>query len=175
MNDSSKNIVLVLLIGCLIYHSYNKNNIDIPNNKPNVVVPNIPDKPNKPVVPKPVVPYDNSILYDDYQKAISLSKQYDRKVLLVFGADWCPYCRDIKRDAKSNKIDSFKYYIVCFIDTDKNGKLASEFRIKGLPTSVIIDSSEKELARKSGYRNSDYNEWLKNSTQDGFMSWIDSN
>lgn len=168
--NNSRSIIAAVVVAVVLFNIFHKQNIT-PNINPG---PN--PSPVAPIVPKPTpLPYNNEILYDEYDKAISLAKQHSRKIVLVFGADWCPYCRDIKKDAKNNKIDNFKNYIVCFIDTDKNEKLTANYRIKGLPTSLIIDTKEQELARKTGYKNQDYNEWLRNSLQEGFVSWMSQN
>lgn len=112
----------------------------------------------------------NNIIYDDYNKAKELAKSYNKKLVIVFGADWCPYCRDLKKDVKN--ISGFSNYIVCFIDTDKEKELVKNFRVRSLPTSVIIDTSEQELARKTGYKNKDYNEWLTTNLKESSVSWM---
>ena len=65
-------------------------------------------------------------------------------------------------------------YIVSIIDIDKNSGIVDEFKIKGLPTSVVIDSAKKELARKIGYKKEEYENWLKQNTTDFSASWIDT-
>lgn len=130
-----------------------------------------PMVPNIPAIIIPTPSLTKNIYYDEYDKCKDLAKRHDKKIVLIFGADWCPYCRDLKKDV--NNITEFNNYIVCFIDTDKNKTLVDQYRVRGLPTSVIIDHEEKELNRKSGYKKDSYNEWLKNSKQDTFMSWID--
>jgi len=130
-----------------------------------------PIVPNIPAITIPTPSLTKNIYYDEYDKCKDLAKRYNKKIVLVFGADWCPYCRDLKKDV--NNIAELNSYIVCFIDTDKNKTLVDQYRVRGLPTSVIIDYEEKELSRKSGYKKNSYNEWLKNSKQDTFMSWID--
>lgn len=130
-----------------------------------------PNVPNIPSIVMPVPILNNNIFYDEYEKCKELSRTHNKKIVLIFGADWCPYCRDLKKDVKN--ITEFNSYIVCFINTDKNKELVEKYRIRGLPTSVIIDYEEQELNRKSGYKKDSYNEWLKNSKQDAIMSWID--
>ena len=132
------------------------------------IIPNAPITiPSVPFLPE----LTNNIYYDEYEKCKSLSAQYNKKLVLVFGADWCPYCRILKKDI--DKITGFKKHIVCFIDSDKNKELVQKYRIKGLPTSVIVDSKETELSRKTGYKQADYNQWLDNSLMEEFTSWID--
>jgi thiol-disulfide isomerase/thioredoxin len=131
----------------------------------------VPDNPNNPVViPTPNKPIlKENIFYDEYDKAKKISIDYNKKLVLVFGADWCPYCKDLKKDI--NKIQEFKKYIVCFINTDNNKSLVQEYKIKSLPTSIIISNNTEE-ARKSGYKYNDYCEWLQNNNH-GEKTWSD--
>lgn len=123
-------------------------------------------KPNRPVDnPTPVVvvtpELESNFIYDDLEKSQALAKFHKRKVIIVFGAEWCPYCKKIKQDSKS--IKPFDKYIVCFLDTDNrsaNQKSINKYRPRSLPTSILVDKEGKELSRKIGYRNKDYIKWL---------------
>ena len=160
MEKINNKILLIIGLGLIVFSLYNHytNNASVIPGVPVVVVPFLPD-------------LTKNIYYDEYDKCKSLSAQYNKKLILVFGADWCPYCRILKKDI--DKITGFKKYIVCFIDSDKNKELVQKYRIKGLPTSVIVDSKETELSRKTGYKQADYNQWLDNSLMEEFTSWID--
>lgn len=148
-------ILLIIGVGLVIF-SINSKYI---TNK--ITIPNIPV-----VMPE----LTKNIYYDEYDKCKDLSVQYSKKLVLIFSADWCPYCRTLKKDI--NNIVLFKQYIVCFIDTDKNKNLVEKYEIKGLPTSVIIDSRENELSRKMGYKQIDYNKWLDSNLLKESVSWI---
>ena len=148
-----------LIIGlCLIGYAIYSKNIIIPE-IPAVMVPSVPSLPE----------LQKNIYYDEFDKSKDLAKKYNKKLVLVFGADWCPYCRDLKKDI--NNITEFSNYIVCFIDTDKNSQLVKDFRVRGLPTSIMVDSTDKELSRKTGYKHSEYQEWLRSNLMEEF-SWI---
>jgi thioredoxin-related protein len=150
-----------LIIGlCLIGYAIYSKNIIIPE-IPVVMVPSVPSLPE----------LQKNIYYDEFDKCKDLSAKYNKKLVLVFGADWCPYCKDLKKDI--NNITEFSKYIVCFIDTDKNPQLVKDFRVRGLPTSVIIDPKNRELSRKTGYKNKEYQEWLQSNFMEEF-SWINS-
>jgi len=149
-----KTIWYLILIG-LISLIYYRNN-EVTNN---------PAPPEKPIVnpvvnpdPPETIILDTNIIYDDIEKAEALAKIHTRKLIIVFGADWCPYCVDLKKDAKT--IKEFDKYIICFINTDKNKNLSRKFRVRNLPTSVVIDKSGKEQSRKTGYKNKDYVKWI---------------
>lgn len=154
---NKKNILLLIglcFIGYSIYSKYQYS----------------PFIPITPVLVPNKLTLKTNIYYDEYEKCLELSKTYNKKLVMVFGADWCPYCKSLKKDI--NNITQFINYIVCFIDTDKNETLVKKYRIRGLPTSVIIDSKETELSRKTGYKNKDYDRWLENNLDEGSMSWM---
>ena len=134
-----------------------------PEPKNPIVVPEPPrPKPTPPEPPKPKV-LESNFIYDDYDKAIKLSKEFDRKVVIIFGADWCPYCVNLKNDSKN--IRELDKYIVLFVDTDKkqeNQKIINRYRPRSLPTSIIIDTKENTVGQKIGYSKSSYSSWLKN-------------
>lgn len=124
------------------------------------------EKPNPPVVdnitPVVIPKLESNFVYDDLEKAKALASFHKRNIVIVFGAEWCPYCRKLKQDSKS--IKQFDKYIVCFLDTDnRNANQAdmNKYKPKNLPTSVIVDKEGKELSRKIGYRNKDYIKWLE--------------
>lgn len=154
MNTKTILLIGLILIGYSLYSKY--------QNDP--YTPTVPVIiPNNPVL-------KTNIYYDEYEKCLGLAKTYSKKLVIVFGADWCPYCKMLKKDI--NNIIQFNKYIVCFINTDSNEVLVKKYRIRGLPTSIIIDFKETELSRKTGYKNKDYNEWLENNLDEDSMSWM---
>lgn len=111
------------------------------------------------VVPDYVVPKTTTnIIYDDYKSSVELSKKQGKKLVLIFSADWCVYCNDLKLNLES--IKKIQNFIVCIIDIDKDKETPSKFKIKNLPTSVVLDSQDKELARFVGYRKNKYEIWI---------------
>ena len=142
--DSIILIFAVFLIGFAAYQKHGKSVIP----KPEDAVIVVPDKSN----------LTTNIFYDEYDKAKKIAIEYNLKLVLVFGANWCPYCKDLKKDV--DNIKEFKSYIVCFINIDNNKNLVQQYKIKSLPTSVIIYKGIEE-AKKTGYKNKDYCEWLQ--------------
>lgn len=148
---------LILIVGIvliIIGVQYLERNAVVPAPSPNVplVVPDIV------VPPEPKVPDTTiTVIDDNCNEALRLSKLHKKSLVLIFGASWCPYCKDLKKDIQS--IKSFEKTIVCLLDVEKNEKLVNKYGIKGLPTSIIINH-DKEKSRKSGYKKHDYETWL---------------
>ena len=154
-------VVLFVLIGAIILRS----DSNIADDKPVVVI-----NPNPKPIPEVIVPtieipkLETNYIYDNLDKALVLGGQHKRNIIIVFGAEWCPYCVVLKNDAKKDKIQQYEKYIVCFLDTDNtkaNQKYLNIYRPKSLPTSIAVDSNGKEFSRKIGYKNKDYISWLQ--------------
>jgi thiol:disulfide interchange protein len=112
--------------------------------------------------PAPQVPYETT----DYPAALSAARSSGKRVLLHFtGSDWCYYCKMLDQEVLSRP--DFRHYvstnyILVTLDyphdapisdslKEQNAELAQKYRVDGFPTLLVIDSSEKELGRMSGY------------------------
>lgn len=91
---------------------------------------------------------------EDYESAM---KEKDRKVILVFGADWCPHCVLLKEHLKEKKLDG---YLVCVVDVDKNREAKKSHSVRILPTSIILENGE-EVSRKRGFDKKNYDAWVE--------------
>jgi thioredoxin-related protein len=89
-----------------------------------------------------------------YEQAMEIE---NKKVLVIFGADWCLYCQKLKGDLDLLNLDE---YVVCMVDADERADLKGKHLFKMLPTSLIL-LNKKETSRKSGYSKQDYMGWLK--------------
>jgi thioredoxin-related protein len=154
MKNFDKLVIVFAL--CLIVFSLSYKKFDV----------HVTPKINVILVPKPVL--TTNIFYNEYDKAKTTADTYAKKLVLIFGAAWCPYCKDLKKD--SSTIREFDDYIVCFIDIDNNKELTNKFQIKELPTSIIVYKNNEEV-RKSGYKKNEYIKWLKLNQNHGENTW----
>ena len=141
---------------CLIVFSLSYKKFDV----------HVTPKINVILVPKPVL--KTNIFYNEYDKAKEIAATHAKKLVLIFGAVWCPYCKDLKKDIIN--IREFDNYIVCFIDIDDNKTITNKFQIKELPTSIILHNDTEE-ARKSGYKKTEYIKWLDINQNHGEKTW----
>ncbi len=90
----------------------------------------------------------------DLQAALTKAKKEDRKVL-VFFADKRPSttARNMStRTLKKNgKHISNRKLITVLLKVDKTGESAQRYRIRTLPTFILLDSEGKELNRRVGF------------------------
>lgn len=105
------------------------------------------------------LPYDEQAdAKADVTHALSTAQQEHKPVLLVFGANWCPDCRELDHalHGKSQALIDGKFVVVK-IDVghfDKNLELAQSYGNpikKGIPAAVLVSPDNKVLyATKAG-------------------------
>jgi thioredoxin-like negative regulator of GroEL len=101
----------------------------------------------------------NNAYVTDLDLALQLSKETKQNIVIIFSADWCGACKNLKNDLPT--IAGFDNKLICILDVDEERKLARQFKIKNLPTSIILDSDGDEQSRLIGYEKDKYQEWLK--------------
>lgn len=104
-------------------------------------------------------------LVENYADAVSLAKDTNSEVFIYFGADWCPYCKSMKKNTlEDSGVENqlFKKFIVLNIDVDENKKIKEKYKVKSLPDCVIIDRDENILKRSSGVQ-----------SKEKFLKWIE--
>ena len=116
-------------------------------------------KSGKPVDPTPgkeSVQAENisGIDWQSYSKGTQLAKTNDKQIFLYFHADWCTYCKKLKKTTFRNKAvltylkDNF---ISIIVDTEKDKKLAAQWRVKGLPTLWFLESDSSRISSIPGF------------------------
>jgi thioredoxin-like negative regulator of GroEL len=90
----------------------------------------------------------------DYEEAM---REKDRKVILVFGADWCPACVVLKKHLEGMNLDG---YLVCVLDVDESRDIKRKHGARMLPTSIIMEDG-KEVSRHVGFDKQYYDAWVE--------------
>ncbi len=67
------------------------------------------------------------------------------KKVLKFSATWCNPCKQL---AKSFELIETDVEVVS-VDVDENPEAASRYRVRGIPTLVLLDG-DQEIARNTG-------------------------
>ncbi len=155
----------------------------------NTLANELPDLKNL-VVHKIPITYDNVIFLDDENKEINIQNLESRLSVLNFWATWCEPCKEempsLNRLQVNKKIKNLKIYPINIskesltkvnsffaelgIDNlepyfDNPSTLAKTFSLRGIPTSILLNSEGEEFARIIGsinFDNENFINWLKN-------------
>ena len=149
----------------------------------------LPDLKNLVVHKIPKI-YDNVIFLDDADKEIDIQNLNTQLIILNFWATWCEPCKEempsLNRLQANQKLKNLKIYPInigkenlkkvksFFTELDINNlepyfdnpsTLAKTFSLRGLPTTILLNSKGEEFARIIGSINFDdenFINWLKN-------------
>ena len=149
----------------------------------------LPDLKNLVVHKIPKI-YDNVIFLDDADEEINIQNLDSKLIILNFWATWCEPCKEempsLNRLQANQKLKNLKIYPInigkenlkkvksFFTELDINNlepyfdnpsTLAKTFSLRGLPTTILLNSKGAEFARIIGSINFDdenFINWLKN-------------
>jgi len=110
--------------------------------------------------PKP----QGQITAASFEEAKELSTKHNRKIVVMFTAPWCGWCGKMKRETlQSQEVkNQMLNYVFVAINTDNDKRTGQKFGIKGLPTFVITDSTEKAIKKSEGFSDAPkFSAWLK--------------
>jgi thiol-disulfide isomerase/thioredoxin len=90
----------------------------------------------------------------DVDAAFAAAKASNKPVLLYWGAEWCPPCKQIKASVFSRPdfIEKSKLFVAVFLDGDLPDaqKWGDVFRVTGYPTVVVLKPDRSEITRIAG-------------------------
>ncbi|MBT3176310.1 MAG: thioredoxin fold domain-containing protein [Desulfobacula sp.] len=96
----------------------------------------------------------SKIDWQNYAQGRELAKNQNKHIFLYFHADWCTYCRKLKKTTFKDKT-VLKYlkdnFISIEVDTDKNQEMAAQWNVKGLPTMWFLKSDRSKISSIPGY------------------------
>ncbi len=155
----------------------------------NTLANELPDLKNL-IIHKNPKTYNNVIFLDNSDEEINIQNLDSQLIILNFWATWCAPCKEempsLDKLQINNKIKNLKIYPINigkenrnkvnnFFDElgidnlepyfDNPSTLAKTFSLRGLPTTIILNSEGEEFARIIGsidFNNENFINWLKN-------------
>ena len=136
-------------------------------------------------IPKPI----SSLIFEDfYGNEINLNHYHEKLVIINFWATWCAPCKkempsldNLNKDSnfknlkvfpvnvgKDNALKTKNFFndlniqnLEIFFDSNLN--LVNEFKLRGVPTTILINKKGEEFARIIGevnFQNKKFSKWL---------------
>ncbi len=96
----------------------------------------------------------DSIQWHNYDEGMAMRKIENKKVFLHFNADWCPYCKKMAKETfQEPSVVSYlnENFIAILVDFDKEREIASQFGIRGLPSTWFLTETGKKIGSVPGY------------------------
>lgn len=91
------------------------------------------------------------VCVDSMEDAVIEAQNTKKKLLVVFGAEWCKFCVLLKKDIDKNPgiLDDMVY---CYVDIEQRPDLAKEYKVRNMPDLMLLKDSI-EIKRTIGYKN----------------------
>lgn len=103
---------------------------------------------------------NDSFILNNLDEAKKISQTTNKPVLVIFGADYCKFCDQLKKDILDFQLSpAIDKYIVCYLDVGKNKNLKKKHNIGVIPDSRII-MNNKEKSSNKGYVKNSYINWI---------------
>jgi thioredoxin-related protein len=96
----------------------------------------------------------DSIKWYGYQEGMATGRIATKKVFLHFYANWCVYCRKMAKETfQDPSVISYlnENYIAIRVDIDKKGDIASEYGVRGIPSTWFLSQTGERIGNVPGY------------------------
>jgi thioredoxin-related protein len=101
---------------------------------------------------------DGGIQWLSYAEGRQRGEAENKKVFLVFNADWCRYCLQMEKETfKDPTVIAYvnRNFVPIIVNSDKEQKIAAKYNVRGLPSTWFISENGDRIGNRPGYIASD--------------------
>ena len=97
---------------------------------------------------------DGGIQWLSYEEGRQRGKDQNKKVFLVFNADWCRYCLQMEKETFQNPaVIAYvnRNFVPISVNSDKEQEIAAKYNVRGLPSTWFISEDGERIGNRPGY------------------------
>lgn len=105
----------------------------------------------------------------DWDFNVQQAQELGAPGIVLFTADWCPYCRDLRANVLSRsdirqELNEHHTFVVVDLTHPTEAALSREYRmgVHGIPLLIRYNADGKETGRTNGMEANDLLQWLRN-------------
>jgi thioredoxin-related protein len=97
---------------------------------------------------------DGGIQWVSYDEGRQRGEAENKKVFLVFNADWCRYCLKMEKETFRNPtVIAYinRNFVPVSVDSDREQAIAEKYDVRGLPSTWFISEKGDRIGNRPGY------------------------
>lgn len=101
---------------------------------------------------------DAGIQWFSYAEGRQRGEAENKKVFLVFNADWCRYCLQMEKETFQNPtVIAYvnRNFIPISVNSDREQEIAEKYGVRGLPSTWFISEKGDRIGNRPGYISAD--------------------
>ena len=97
---------------------------------------------------------DDGIQWFTYAEGRQRGEAENKKVFLVFNADWCRYCLQMEKETFQNPtVIAYvnRNFVPISVNSDREQDIAAKYSVRGLPSTWFISEKGDRIGNRPGY------------------------
>lgn len=89
-----------------------------------------------------------------YDEGRQRGAEENKKVFLVFNAEWCQYCVQMEKETFQNPaVIAYvnRNFVPISVNSDREKKIVDEYNVRGLPNTWFISEEGQRIGNRPGY------------------------
>jgi len=106
------------------------------------------------VAAKPAIAGSGDIQWLSYAEGRQRGKTEQKKVFLVFQAEWCRYCHQMEKETFGDSaVIAYvnQNFVPVSVNSDKESHIAAKYNVRGLPSTWFLSEKGDRIGSRPGY------------------------